>query len=173
MTTGRRWLAGALLAVVLTSAALASLVFEGERSSRRRGSTGARINDAPTLYRTGLSGSDSATATTPIDPQTVWDGDPALIVSPRFTSASATATVAVWRYHYAGGTYTLLDVADVQTATAHGTIRAGAAGDYLVANPLVFATAGADVYDVRVLAVSAGTVSLVARTIGGGAGVAE
>lgn len=173
MSGVQRWLAGALLAVALVGVALAQIVYESERPARDRDSAGAKTTTAPGLYRTGLAGADSDTATAPISPQRVWDGDTAILVSPRFTSAGATATVSVWRYHYTSATYTLLDVAAVQTATASSLLRAGAAGDYLTLDPLVFVAGGADFYDVRVHDVSAGTVSLMARTLGGGAGVAE
>ena len=117
-------------------------------------------------HRTAIDGTDSATTVAPIDPQQTY-ASPTVVVAPRFTNIGATVTVEVWCYQLtAGPTYTLLGISTIQTATATGTRRAGAAGDYLVASPIYADTLGADVYDVRYRDVSAGTVNGFAWAVG-------
>lgn len=127
-------------------------------------------NVAPTFYRTALSGSDSVTySSTPVDPQPV-NGDPVLVVVPRHSAGSATAQIEVGLYHEAGNVYSFLGVADVQTSTS--TTRTDGTGYYPNA-PLYFSLGAAKAYDVRVTAVSAGTVSLKAWTMGAASKAAE
>lgn len=117
-------------------------------------------------HRTAVDGTDSLTTVTPIDPQQTL-ASTTIVVAPRFTTSAATATVAVWCYQLtAGPTYTLLGISAVQTATASGLRRDGAAGNYLCNAPLFFDTLGADVYDVRYRDVSAGTVDSFAWHVG-------
>ena len=157
-----------ILAVVAASlllggGALAEVVQETYSRVRKRSDGGA-----VGVYRTDLSSDDSATATTPIDPQPT-DTDPAVVVLPTGSAASATVTVEAWLYHSSGGTsptYTLMGISAVQTATFGSLRRDGASGKYLPLQPLVFSTYGADVYDIRIRSVSSGTVDLRAWTAG-------
>jgi hypothetical protein len=124
-------------------------------------------------HRTAFSADDSATTTTPIDPQPTG-GDPTIVVAPRFSASGATALVEVWLYQNRGsGTYVLLGVSARQTATASTTLRAGASGAYLVHSPLFFDSCGADAYDVRYRTVSSGTVEPWAWTCGASSLAAE
>ena len=115
------------------------------------------VPGTPAVYRSGLTGADSLVTTPPVAGRAT-DGDPTLVVSPRFSAASATCCVEVLLYG-ADGT-TQMGVAAVLTATGSGLRRNGAAGYYLTEQPLLFDTMGAPMVDVRLRAVSSGTVDL-------------
>lgn len=159
----------ALLALVplllIAGAALASSVHDVYKSV----TTASR--SAVGFYRTALDGTDSRTySATPIDAQAVLGGDTTLVVVPRLGAASRTVTVEVGLYQRVGDTYTFLAVADSQTATS--TASTDGTG-YFAARPLYFPLNGAQYYDVRVTAVSAGTADLKAWTIGAASAAAE
>lgn len=160
------WGRAALLVLVLGVVAAAA-VYQ-ENYARVVSPTG---NTAPTFYRTALSGGDSTTFTaTPVNPQPC-NGDTTIVVVPRHTASGGTATLVVGLYYWdAANGYSFMGVADVQTSTS--TQYYDSTGYYPVA-PLYYTTAGATYYDVRNTAVSAGTVSLKAWTIGAASKAAE
>lgn len=156
-----------LLVLTLASLALGAAFEEAYKPVER--------SDAAVVvaHRVAFSSDDSATSLTPIDPQDVG-GDPTIVVAPRFTASGATATVEVWLFQRTGtSTYTLMGISNRQTATASTTLRAGAAGNYLLHAPLFFDSCGADVYDVRYRSVSSGNVEPFAWTCGARGAFAE
>lgn len=161
-------LTAALAAAICAGAVLAEVVQENYAPVRNHSNQGA-----PAAYRTALSSDDSATTTTPIDPQDTA-GDGTIVVEPSGSAAAGTVTVEVWLYHSNGaGTYTWMGIAGVQTATFGSLRRIGASGNYPPLQPLVFSSYGADAYDVRIRSVSSGTVDLRAWTAGAAGKAAE
>lgn len=133
-------------------------------TARKRSSTAA-----PSYYRTAVAGADSTVTTVPINLQSVFGGDTTLVVSLGFTNNAAVATVECWVY---GASSTFLYVADVQTQTA--TARSDLAGTtFYAVRPTYFPLNGATSYDVRITSLSAGTVSVMAYTIGSASIAAE
>lgn len=121
------------------------------------------IPGTPAVYRSSLSGADSFVTATAANGRAT-DGDPAVHVSPRFSAASATCCVEVLLCDASGNVVT---TAGVQTATASGLRRVGESGPYLpAAGSLVFDTLGYPVVDIRMHAVSSGTVDLWAGKTG-------
>jgi hypothetical protein len=162
MKSARAWALVAALLVLPIGIAVADQVEEAY----------SRLTGTFTNHRTAFSADDSAVATTAIDPQPT-NGAPTIAVAPRFTVASATATVEVWLYDQENETRTLMGIAGVQTATASSLRRAGASGNYLTNTPLLFDTLGADVYDVRYRSVSSGNLEPFAWTVGATSAAAE
>jgi hypothetical protein len=145
---------------------LAVVVWAGSPVSENYGRLRRDSGGAIAAHRAHSSTDSSLTDATPEDIQPT-NGDPTVVVAPRFNTAGATVTVACFLYDDNGaGTYTLMGVADVQTATASTEIRESASGDYLVLEPLYFDTAGADCFDLRYVDESAGTVEGWAWTVG-------
>ena len=130
-----------------------------------------KLGAAPTTYRGGaLDGGDSTAYASPLDTTGTigtatsiqeTNGNPNLIVSPRFSASGATAVITCALYYEAGGTYTFLGLAGVQTATASTTHLDGAA--YIASDPLYFDLAGAHFYELRSADPSSGTVILTDR----------
>ena len=156
---------GLLFVLLFAIGAFAATQVTDAWSSARRVSSTA----APTTYRTVASGAlDSIVTTTAIDPQSVYMGDTTLVVYLRTTNNAATGTVEVWLY---GASSAFIGVSDVQNFVA--TTRTDGAGNFYPVRPLYFPLNGATSYDVRVSALSAGSVSLVAHSIGQGSIAAE
>ena len=168
--TGRAALVALAMIPWLAGIALAATVENRYAPVRAQlNANGTQPTTVLAAHRAVVDGAeDSKTDLTPIDPQPTG-GDTQVVVAPRFTSEDASCQVEVWLYQKISDTSTFMGIADVQTATAgDGTMerRAGAAGHYLPNRVLYFDTAGADVYDVRYPAVSAGTVHSWAWTNG-------
>lgn len=160
----RNRIALALVAVLLCAgvALAAQQVFDSAGIVKRAGGS------VQTWYLTGLTGTHSRTSATPVDLQQVQGGDTYLRVNVRGTVPGGTACFVVWT----GGTDETLDsIAGIQTATL-AVDNPGSAG-YQPTIPLYFDVAGARVYDVRCVAVSAGTVDVKAATIGAASFAAE
>jgi hypothetical protein len=159
---------GPLLVFLLAAVVVAGQAVTENYNRLKRDSGGAIA-----AHRAHSSTDSSLTDMTPEDPQPT-NGDLTVVCAPRFNTAGATVTVMCLLYDDNGaGSYTLMGIADVQTATASTEIRESASGDYLALDPLYFDTAGADVYDVRYFDDSAGTVEGWAWTVGAGSRAAE
>ena len=166
MNRYRAW--GLALGVLLSIPAVVYAVAE-TYSTGGPGRTWGEHRGGTNITSTG----DSKSSTTFSDAQAT-NGDPTVVVSPRMTVAGATVCVSVWLLEdNNAGTYTLMDISGVQTATASTVFRAGSAGNYLPTSPLTFDTMGADAYEVRYHDVSSGEVEPYARTAGDTSGVAE
>jgi hypothetical protein len=168
-------------ALALVAALLAPLAWGDEFVETERQARTAELDGAGAAYRTALDGTDSQTYsdTPPAHAQEVRpvgeDGtvDPVLKVTIRHSTNSQTARVEVvlWSRRSTGGTFRLIDVADVQTSTA--TNRAYGAL-FLPERPLYFPLTGADKYAVYVTDVSgSGTVNVAAHTVGADSKAAE
>lgn len=150
----------------LLVALFAVVAWAGQPFSENYGRLRRDSGGAISAHRAHSSTDSSLVDFTPEDIQPT-NGDPTLVVAPRFTTAGATVTVLVALYDDDGaGTYTLMGIADVQTATASTEIRESASGDYMVLEPLYFDLAGADACDIRYFDDSAGTVEGWAWTVG-------
>jgi hypothetical protein len=128
-----------------------------------------------TAHRTAVDGTDAQyTFDTPIDLQ-YTNGDPTIVVAPRWSDAGATAWVSVGLYSVVNGTATFSGIAFVQTLTASSGIRGAVAGKYSVSGlPMIVDSLGFDAYDVRYHDVSgSGTVDSYAHTIGATSRAAE
>lgn len=122
--------------------------------------TNIALTDAPAVVLSSpASGADStAIGSTPVRPKSTR-GCPRVVVSPTLSANGATVCLAVVLYHKTGSTYTGATVAAVQTFSGSviPTIDSGrftTTDGYLVAPTL-----GCQIYDVRVLAISAGNVT--------------
>lgn len=146
--------AGVLAALLLGAAGVAIAASMEERYGV--------IPGTPEVYRSGLTGADSFVTATAANGRQV-DGDPAVHVTPRFNTASATCCVEVLLCDASGN---VVSTAGVQTATASGLRRVGASGPYLPVYPLVFDTLGYPIVDIRMHAVSSGSVDLWAGKTG-------
>jgi hypothetical protein len=152
---------------------LGVVVWAGTPVSENYGRLKRDSGGAIAAHRAHSSTDSSLTDASPEDIQPT-NGDMTLVVAPRFTTAGATVTVACFLYDdNGGGSYTLMGVADVQTATASSEIRESAAGDYMVLEPLYFDLAGADCFDIRYFDESGGTVEGWAWTVGPASRAAE
>ena len=152
---------------------LAVVAWAGQPFSENYGRLRRDSGGAISAHRAHSSTDSSLVDFTPEDIQPT-NGDLTVVVAPRFNTAGATVTVLVALYDDNGaGSYTLMGIADLQTATASTEIRESAAGDYLALDPLYFDTLSADAYDVRYIDESAGTVEGWAWTVGATARIAE
>lgn len=154
----------ALVALLLVAVpALATTVYDAIRPARQ-----ADDGDA-TWYMTGLTGNHSRTSSTAVDLQAIQGDDTYVKLKARSTvgNGAVTACFAV----YTGGTDGVLDsIAGIQTVTFG--IDSMTAGRYL-AEPIYFDVGGESVYDVRCVAVSAGTVDIKVNTCGAASHAAE
>lgn len=136
--------------------------------------SGRQLSAAPAAYRggTALTGADSNSwGSAPLDVAGAdasaqpTRGNATLVVSPRFSVASAYCTVAVGLWHYDGTTWTFLGLAGEVTAYASAD-QQDANSKYVGTDMLPFSVDGATHYEVRVPSVSSGNVVLVPHLVG-------
>jgi uncharacterized protein (UPF0333 family) len=110
-------------------------------------------------------------STTPINAHAV-NGNPRVVAHGSFSNASATCTVTCMLYFKSdSGTYTRLGFSKVGTLTASATdasANESSSGRYFSVAPVDFDTFGANYYEIRVRAISAGDVTVVHYPIGSG-----
>lgn len=154
-----------LFLVLLAGLAVAGTVVHDSVTAAKRAAGGAQ-----TWFATGLTGNHSSTSATAVDRQFISGGDTYLRVKVRGSSGSGAATACIMVL--AAGTDGVLDsIAGVQTVTLSAFSIGG--NGYQPLAPIYFDLSSETSYDVRVIAVSAGTVDLEANTCGAASIAAE
>jgi hypothetical protein len=115
----------------------------------------------PSISHSAISSVETKTWTaTPLDPQPTR-GNPKLTARVDFSDAAATCALALGLYYKdTAGTYTFLGVVDVVTVTASSTHQVSAGGRYVSEDLPIFDTHGAPYIDLRVITISAGSVTV-------------
>jgi len=125
-----------------------------------------RLASAPSAYRGGPSGShsaaDSGDISSPLrgglDLRKTW-GNPTASVTVAHSSDSATAALMCVLYTQVGTTRTRTGIAQIKTSTAISGPTAVTNGTNQIGKPLSFDTRAATHFELRILNISAGTIS--------------
>lgn len=145
------FLASILLIAVVAASALADVVQSHYKTLRV---------SVPTKTHDGVSSVDTAVWTSPLNPQATR-GNPTVTGLVEFSTASATCSIEVGLYFKnADGTYTFIGQSGAaQTITASASTAKDGSLFFGLTRPS-FDTAAAPYYDLRVRAISAGTVTV-------------